>query len=59
LAFIYHCGTRECEDKIKEETKAASRCYPLDKNPEWNPKGKVCAVCGKSAFGKAYFARAY
>jgi prolyl-tRNA synthetase len=58
-ALIYHCGTRECEDKIKEETKATSRCYPLDLNPEWQPKGKVCAVCGKPAFGKAYFARAY
>ncbi|MDD5263961.1 MAG: proline--tRNA ligase [Candidatus Bipolaricaulis sp.] len=58
-ALIYHCGTRECEDKIKEETKASSRCYPLDKNESWSPKGKVCAVCGKPAFGKAYFARAY
>jgi len=58
-ALIYHCGTRECEDKIKEETKASSRCYPLDHNETWNPKGKVCAVCGKPAFGRAYFARAY
>jgi prolyl-tRNA synthetase len=58
-ALTYHCGTRECEDKIKEETKASSRCYPLDLNPEWQPKGKTCAVCGKPAFGKAYFARAY
>jgi len=58
-ALIHHCGTRECEDKIKEETKATSRCYPLDLNAEWNPKGKTCAVCGKPAFGKAYFARAY
>lgn len=58
-ALIYHCGTRECEDKIKEETKATSRCFPLDLNPEWGPKGKVCAVCGKPAFGRAYFARAY
>jgi prolyl-tRNA synthetase len=58
-ALIWHCGTRECEDKIKEETKATSRCFPLDLNPEWGPKGKVCAVCGKPAFGRAYFARAY
>jgi len=58
-ALIYHCGTRECEDKIKEETKATSRCFPLDLNPEWEPKGKTCVVCGKPAFGKAYFARAY
>ena len=58
-ALIYHCGTRECEDKIKEETKATSRCFPLDLNAEWSPPGKTCAVCGKPAFGKAYFARAY
>jgi prolyl-tRNA synthetase len=58
-ALIYHCGTRECEDKIKEETKATSRCSPLDLNREWEPKGKTCAVCGKPAFGRAYFARAY
>jgi len=58
-ALIYHCGTRECEDKIKEETKATSRCYPLELNEQWSPPGKKCAVCGKPAFGKAYFARAY
>jgi prolyl-tRNA synthetase len=58
-ALIYHCGTRECEDKIKEETKATSRCFPLDLNKEWEPKGKTCSVCGRPAFGRAYFARAY
>ncbi len=57
--LMWHCGTRECEDKIKEETKATSRCFPMDENPEWNPEGQVCAVCGKPAFGKAYFSRAY
>jgi len=57
--LIWHCGTRECEDKIKEETKATSRCFPLEENTEWNPKGEKCAVCGKAAFGKAYFSRAY
>jgi prolyl-tRNA synthetase len=58
-ALIYHCGARECEDKIKEETKATSRCFPLELNPEWEPAGRTCAVCGKPAFGRAYFARAY
>jgi len=32
---------------------------PLDMNDEWSPAGQVCTVCGKPAFGKAYFARAY
>jgi len=58
-ALIWHCGTDECEAKIKEDTKATSRCFPLDENAEWNSDGQVCAVCGKPAFGKAYFARAY
>ena len=57
--LIWHCGTGECEDKIKEETKATSRCFPLDKNAEWSPVGQTCTVCGKPAFGKAYFSRAY
>jgi prolyl-tRNA synthetase len=58
-ALIWHCGAAECEDRIKEETKASSRCFPLDKNPDWYPKGKKCTVCGKPAQGQAYFARAY
>lgn len=58
-ALIWHCGTRECEDRIKEETKASSRCFPLVENSEWSPKGATCAVCGKPAFGRAWFGRAY
>ena len=58
-SLIWHCGTPECEDRIKEGTKASSRCFPLTENTEWNPKGATCAVCGAPAFGRAYFARAY
>ena len=58
-SLIWHCGTRECEDRIKEETKASSRCFPLELNEEWSPAGETCPVCGKPAFGKAYFSRAY
>jgi len=58
-ALLWHCGTAECEGKIQEKTKASSRCFPLDLNDEWYPKGKTCAVCGKPAQGRAYFARAY
>ena len=58
-ALIWHCGRPECEAKIKEETKATSRCFPLDLNETWNPTGATCTVCGKPAHGRAYFARAY
>ncbi len=55
-ALIWHCGTRECEDRIKEDTKASSRCFLLDQQ---SADGRGCVVCGKPAQGKAYFARAY
>lgn len=58
-ALITHCGTPECGDRIKAETKASSRCFPLDLNEEWYPKGVTCSACGKPAQGRAYFARAY
>jgi len=58
-ALIWHCGLAECENRIKEDTKATSRCFPLDLNEEWYPKGKTCTVCGKPAQGLAYFSRAY
>jgi len=58
-ALIWHCGRPECEAKIKEETKATSRCFPLELNETWNPAGATCTVCGKPAVGRAYFARAY
>lgn len=58
-ALLWHCGTTECEDRIKEETKTSSRCFPLDLNKGEKPKDARCAVCGKPAQGKAYFARAY
>lgn len=54
-AFSWWCGSDECEAKVKEDTKATTRCIPLDQ-----PGGKgACIVCGKPAKEKVYFARAY
>jgi prolyl-tRNA synthetase len=54
-AFSWWCESAECEAKIKEDTKATTRCIPLDQ-----PGGKgKCIVCGREATKKAYFARAY
>jgi prolyl-tRNA synthetase len=54
-ALAWHCGEIACEDKIQEETKATSRCFPLDQEAGEG----VCVACGKKATGRAYFARAY
>ena len=48
------CGERECEDKVKEYAQATSRVMT-----EEDCEGEVCAICGKPAKKKVYFARAY
>lgn len=54
-AFSWWCGDPACETKVKEDTKATTRCIPIDQ-----PGGKgKCIVCGKEATEKVYFSRAY
>ncbi len=48
-------GTKETEQKIKEETKATIRCIPLDQKEE---KG-ICMYSGKPSVGRVIFAKAY
>ena len=55
-AFAYWCGASDCETKVKDETKATTRCIPLEGQP--NKPGK-CIVCGRDAEKRVYFARAY
>jgi len=54
-AFSWWCGSEACELKVKEDTKATTRCIPLDQ-PGGDGK---CIVCGQPASQKVYFARAY
>jgi len=49
------CGARECEARIKEETKATTRCIPFDQG---NKVGQ-CIHCGKESKEQAIFAKAY
>ncbi len=49
------CGCRECEDKIKEDTAATSRCMPFAQE-ELSDK---CVCCGKPATKMVYWGRAY
>ena len=51
----FWCEDKACEAKIKEETKATTRCLPLDAKKE---KGK-CVYCGKTASYQWLFAQAY
>jgi prolyl-tRNA synthetase len=54
-AFAWWCGDAACEARVKDDTKATTRCIPLEQ-----PGGSgECIVCGKHASQKVYFARAY
>jgi prolyl-tRNA synthetase len=55
-AFSWWCESRECEAKVKEDTKASTRCIPLDNQPSG---GGTCIVCGQPARRKVYFGRSY
>jgi len=54
-AYAWWCGDPACEARVKEDTKASTRCIPYDQE---EGHGK-CVVCGKDASQKVYFARAY
>lgn len=54
-AFSWWCESKECEAKVKEDTKATTRNIPLNQ-PEGHGE---CVVCGKPAKKKVYFAKAY
>ena len=63
FAFAGWCGSGECEEKIKEETRATMRCIPLDPaavlgNGSGSGTG-TCVYCSKPAKDRAIFARAY
>ena len=49
------CGSRECEEKIKEDYSVTSRCIPF----EQKKLSDVCVCCGKPATKMVYWGRAY
>lgn len=49
------CGTQDCEDKIKEDTGATSRCIPF----EQEDVAATCVCCGEPAKKMVYWGRAY
>lgn len=50
------CGDQACEDKIKEDTGATSRCIPFKDQEKISD---VCVCCGKPAKKLVYWGRAY
>lgn len=54
--FTHLCLDKNCEEKIKEETNASTRCIPFDGG--LGDVGK-CIFCKKDAQNKVLFAKAY
>jgi prolyl-tRNA synthetase len=54
-AFSWWCGSKECEARVKEESKATTRNIPFEQPKETG----TCIVCGEAAEQRVYFARAY
>lgn len=50
------CGDPACEDKIKEETTATSRCIPFDDHERIS---ETCVCCGRPAKKLIYWGKAY
>src|SRR5207245_10212788 len=53
--WSHWCGSGECEERIKEETKATIRNIPMHSKAE---EGK-CIKCGGHSARRVIFARAY
>jgi prolyl-tRNA synthetase len=54
--FTHLCSDKNCEEKIKEETNASTRCIPFEDGLD--NAGK-CIYCKKDASNKVLFAKAY
>ena len=60
FAYAHWDGTKETELKIKELTKATTRCIPLKPLPQFEDDGEgKCILTGKHSSQRILFARAY
>lgn len=50
------CGDQACEDKIKEDFSATSRCMPFNDQEQI---AQTCVCCGKPAHKLVYWGKAY
>ena len=60
MVYAKWCGDNACENKVKEDCKATSRCIPINQDGlvEELKDGK-CIVCGKPAKYDVYWSKAY
>ena len=56
FVYAHWDGSRETEEKIKNETKATIRCIPLDTN---NIESGICLFSGKESKRRVLFAKNY
>jgi prolyl-tRNA synthetase len=52
---VHWCGSRTCEDKLQDETKATIRCIPLENLKETGS----CLLCGADSKERVIVAKAY
>ena len=55
FAKAHWCGSRACEEQIKNDLKVTIRCIPFDATPE---QGR-CVVCGSNSDRRVIFAKTY
>jgi len=53
--WAHWCTSDNCEERVKNETKATIRCIPANRRKE----SGNCVVCGNASEGRVIFARAY
>lgn len=51
------CGSGQCEEQVKTDSKATIRCISLEDEPAG--AADYCLVCGEKAAHRVYFARSY
>lgn len=55
FVYAHWCGSAQCEESIKNETKATIRCIPFDREKEIGS----CIFCGSNSDGRVIFAKSY
>ena len=57
--ICFWCGNEQCEENLKQKTKATIRCIPFKLPVDQNKEEGYCIVCNKTAKHKVIFAKAY